>query len=993
MAPPEPPGPKPPDHGPRAPTPPQAELELADDALDLLDLTAPHKAAPTAPQQAGEAAQRHLGTVPVQTEVIASTLLPVDQAGQRGQTDRGNRRTEAGVRATGLQMFKRPLRAVGGLGAAALLAAVVWRGVGPKGAADTEGPAHKAAQLQHIAQLLPKTALGPDSTAAGVQAAAQPLPHTGAPEPMPLPEAHTTQATWATIDTLDHASLAAVEKPARQSDEATDLWAWAQCRRVLFMGDVEAKPALAQLLSDRAPPPQPQPLGHGRRRERAHARRARARAQEWQSPSTVAMRPLQAAAYGAAAMAVAPKERAHRTVELLRPLLVQTPQGRLVAALGEGLGRGSSRARAQHDQLTALLAQRPQMVDAALALAKSYLDSGDVHAAMARLGPLAMDEAADTWSRAAELMWQSQQMTALAQIMARKLGGTSPERLAQSMAQAAPAHRTVMRRLILRHLLEEGDAVAALSWAMAQAQAVPGGAVSQWDALRLAAINHAQAPASALEVLNHDSAQTAVAALALSTGAWRLQEPAWGAAAQALAAGLPSQGATRKLLHALAAEQSGSAQDAISALRHVSLGRGEPQAVATLARTQVASLRPNQAHERLEALGRLVVPKAELSDETLRPDLSEMALRRLGAAREAQRPGQTLQAAQNLLWLDPLAQPPMDTLRVWAQAASEQHVATGGSPEADPGLKRLEQLIAQRPQDDALVLQTIELARATAPARVAGLLQVLLLRHPKDVSLTVALVEAYAAAGAWDAARALVQPFAQDHGAMEHDGSMLYARAVVAQHFEPEQARGLVHAALQAGAPQARYYGLLATLELGHNAPDDALEALTRACTLAPQDAALQLRRARLMLGRKDARGADALIGTILTLPTRPEERAQAYLLRADIAREQNDGPATAQALRQALEVSRPDAAAALTLRLAQLELQELGQSTQALARLRALIARTPEEPKAHYLLGLALREHNEQEAAREAFARYLELAPQGEFAVDAQDAVEQLGP
>lgn len=982
----EPPGPKRSEQDPRPAAPP--ELELADGALDLLDLSALPPPQPPQQQASPESPpQRHQGTLPMQEDVIESTLLPASgDTGTRSHTRQATnpRRTPWALKATVIGVAL-----VGSTFA-------LWqqlRGQAP-GHAINDSAAERAEQLHHIAQLLPKTAVGADHDPTKTpQPVPQPLAHTGAPVPVPLPQAHITQATWANVDGLDDASLRAVSKPEHPSDQEADLWAWAQCRRYLAMGDADARPALLQLLTDRAPPPQPQPLGHGRRRERAHARRQRARSQEWHSPKTVTMRPLQAASYGAAALAVTPKDRALRTLELLRPLLVQTPQGQLVAALGDGLGRGSNRARAQHDQLTALVAQRPQMVDAALALAKSYLNSGDVHAAMARLGPLAMDEAPDTWARATQLMWQSQQMAALAQILARKLGATDGEHLAQSMAQASPLHRTVMRRLIMRHLLEEGDVVAALSWGMAQAAAEPTGPVSQWDALRLAHLSHAEAPNKALQALRADSEQSAAATLALATGAWRLGVPTWGSAARELGEALPKQAATRTLLHALDAERMGSDADAITALRHVALGRGEPQVVATLARTQVASLRPSQASERLEALGRLVVPKAELGQEILRPDLSEMALRRLQAARGAQRLNQTLQAAQNLLWLDPLAQDPMETLTVWSHSASLQHLAAGGSPDADPGVRRLEQLIAQRPQDDALVVQTIELARATAPMRVAGLLQILLLRHPKDVPLTVSLVEAHAAAGDWDAARALVQPFAQEHAAIEADGAKLYARALVALHDEPGQARSLINAALQAGPPQARTYDLLATLDIAHNALGDALESLSRACELAPKEPGYALRRARLLLSRKNLEDADAGVTAALGSATRPDQRAQAYLLRADIARERGDAAATAQALRQALDSSPPGAAVAVTLRLAQLELQELGQSAQALTRLRQLVARAPQEARAHYLLGLALREHNQREAAREAFAQYLALAPTGEFAVDARDAMQQLSP
>ncbi len=967
----EPPGPKPPPHAPDDPGAPQVDFELADDALELLDLTA----APKAPGPTQEGQQRHKGTIETEQPLIASELV----------TNEANGHYDA---AHGLTAAKRKKRIVafGALGAVAALALVafMWSSARPSHG-PTEADSKKAA-LSHIVDLLPKAPL------TSLPAVPQPLSHTGAPEPVTLPEASITAATWSNIDTLDGASLAAVpEASAHKSPgdhDAADLHAWAQVRRLLAMNDERARPALEMLLKQQAPVPQPTPRGHGRRRERARARRHRARARVWENTETVGMRPLQAAAFGGAAVLVAPKDRASRTLNVLRPLLVQTPQGQLVAALGETLGKGQSHTRALHDSLMALVAQRPQMVDAKLALAKSHLDSGDLLAAMAFLGPLAMDDAPDTWARASQLMWQAKQMTALAQVMARKLGASNNQQLAQQLSQASPAHRTVIRRLVMRHLLEEGDSVAALAWAMAQAQAAPTGVASQWDALRLAHLRHTEAPNGALDALLGDAEGAATSALALGYGAWRLSAPAWQEAALKLAAGLPNTSATPKLLRALDHEHQGHISDAVAVLRTVALSRNEPMPVSTLARAQVASLRTTQADDRLQALARLVVAKGALDGETLRPDISETDLRGLQAALTAQRPAQIQQAAQLLMWQDPLAQDPMVTLSAWAEGASGLHVARGGAPSADPGLKRMEQLIAQNPQDDALVHQTIRMAQTAAPTRTIGLYQTLLLRHPNDTQLTSALVEAYVAQGDKAQAKSVLEPLASSHGTESQDANVLYAQAVILASDEPVKARSLLDAALQAGPPQARMYSLLADVQLSRSLSEDALEAITKACLLAPQDVALHLRRARLLLGKKQLQQADTIISAVLTWQATPDQQAQAWITRADIAREQDDAVKTAQALHQALSVSSKKQAGAIGLRLAKLELQELGLGAQALEHLREVVADEPDNAQAQYYMALALRDQNDPMGAAQAFRRYLTLAPTGEFAVDAQDAL-----
>lgn len=980
----KPPGPTPHAPEPHAPGASPADFELADDAFDLLDLGTASGSSETPTSRSPHAAPRTTG------EVVPSELLAA--APQEPDAPKGGRSWL-------LRRGPRPGRrtwALGALACAAVLACVtgLMRGpwVAPSELPGSDGGSNNAAR-DRIAELLPR------APRAASEMILQPLDLTGAPEPRPLPQPSLATATWANVDGLDGPSLATVPRAPTQEASAYDLWAWAQCRRLLAMNDAEAKPALEQLLRSHAPLPQPSPVGHGRRRERARARHHRAQAQVWEDPRAQSMRPLQAAAYGAAALLVAPKDRARRTLELLRPLLIQTPQGQMVAALGDGLGRSVRGARAQHDQLTALVAQRPRMVDAKLALAKSHLDTGDLNAAMALLTPMAMDETPDTWARAAHLMWQAKQMTALSQVMARKLGGAANAHqadsgawLARQLAQASEAHRTVMRRLVMRHLLEEGNLASALAWAMAQLAQAPNGAASAWDALRLAHLNHTDAPQDALQILVKDLNQTAVVALALGSGGWRLTEPSWQNAATALVSDLPPRSATPKIYRALMHERLGATSEAVSVLRSVALGRLEPQVVVTLARAQVASLRPSQPEDRLQALARLVVPKADLDSESLRPDIAEMDLRVLKAAQSARRPAQTQQAAQNLLWQDPLAQDPLETLGIWALSASEQHAKQGGDPKADPGLRRMEQLMAQRPRDDGLVERTLAMVQEVAPARTIGLYQTLLLRHPQDMLLTSRLVEAYVAQGDTDAAEALLAPLAAGHGPEAQDGNVLYAQALLLAATQPGQAHALIDTALQSAKPQARFYNLLATLALSRSLPDDALEALTRGCELAPKDVPLQLRRAQLLLGKRRVREADTILNTLLSGPMSQQQQAQAWLLRADCAREENDPGKAAQALTQALAASPPQKAAPIALTLAKVELQELGQGAQALQHLQELVAHAPDDAQAHYYLALALRDQNVPADAVKAFERYLELAPSGEFAVDAKDALHDLG-
>ncbi len=68
-------------------------------------------------------------------------------------------------------------------------------------------------------------------------------------------------------------------------------------------------------------------------------------------------------------------------------------------------------------------------------------------------------------------------------------------------------------------------------------------------------------------------------------------------------------------------------------------------------------------------------------------------------------------------------------------------------------------------------------------------------------------------------------------------------------------------------------------------------------------------------------------------------------------------------------------------------------EPAQARAELERTIAKQPDQPGPHYLLGFTLAEKlNQPEAASRAYQRYLELAPEGEHAAEARDWLEAAG-
>ena len=221
----EPPGPKNSLPDPPSPAAPPADFELAEDALSLLDLDPKAAQAPeAAPGSKVVASTRHAGTVP--QPIIASELLPIGAGSDAGQAQSAKRRLRAWV--------------AGAAAVASSALAVAHFGLWPHlGLADGGHRPRDVQPTSRIADLLPKAPRTSQPTAP------QLLSQVHAPQPVALPAPIVTPLTLATVDALDGASLAALgPKPGPNEPEALDLWAWAQCRRVLAMGDASARPAL-----------------------------------------------------------------------------------------------------------------------------------------------------------------------------------------------------------------------------------------------------------------------------------------------------------------------------------------------------------------------------------------------------------------------------------------------------------------------------------------------------------------------------------------------------------------------------------------------------------------------------------------------------------------------------------------------------------------------------------------------------------------------------
>jgi Flp pilus assembly protein TadD len=79
-------------------------------------------------------------------------------------------------------------------------------------------------------------------------------------------------------------------------------------------------------------------------------------------------------------------------------------------------------------------------------------------------------------------------------------------------------------------------------------------------------------------------------------------------------------------------------------------------------------------------------------------------------------------------------------------------------------------------------------------------------------------------------------------------------------------------------------------------------------------------------------------------------------------------------------------------VKAARLQLYELGQLAPATRTLNRVLQINPDNPQAHYLIGVALKDQEQLQAAKAHFNRYLALAPDGEFAQEVRSELANLG-
>jgi predicted Zn-dependent protease len=754
------------------------------------------------------------------------------------------------------------------------------------------------------------------------------------PKPVELPRPPVTPLTRTSVDSLDHASLVAGIKGLAGADkESRGLALWAQLRLFTAYADPAAQAALQELAAAK-PEPTTGVLG--------------------------------AAAQAGAAVLFGKPPQLKKALARLKGPAARSPQGQLVqwmaaAAAAKKKGPPNPKIVAGLDKL---LAETPGMVDAAFLRAEQLLLRKDRSEGVRALGDLARHDSTEVRARALLALQRAEELTALADGL-EGIHDPGPFNLAM------PALRDTLWGLWVAKAAARGDVAAAATAAGQRFEARPDSADALIAWAQLSRYSQGDATKVASEGLAKITDPEARAHVGYAQVRWALDAHDKGAAQNLLKPllALPEAvgGGWARMAEGAVALSEGQATVASRSFAAASKWRAsleDPKVALAL----LAAAKPGAE---AELLGRL--PLATHPQQV-------RSLEAQAAAQEAKgdfaAAGRSLEA---LLWSEPAAQDPLELLLRRIDLVDR-------AGEAMRAEALTEALAAAHPDDDRPLLKTVELARRGKrySTMQKGYLA-LLGRHPNHRAYSVALAEAYLDEGKQaDALKVLEQLAKVDPEA--RDADFLYTEGRAFGQQDIVKAKGFLLASIKAH-PSPKAYILMAELEQSRGKTDEALEDYRGALDLDPSRLDLRLRMVRLMVPKGFIKEA---IETLRDVLRQDPQNGEAAEILGDALREQGDAKEAVTAYEQALAARGENGA--ILLKIARLQLQELGQTGPAAKTLKRAVHADPRLAEAQYYLGLAMRDLGKPGDARVSLQSYLRLATDGEYSKDAREVLEDLG-
>jgi len=187
--------------------------------------------------------------------------------------------------------------------------------------------------------------------------------------------------------------------------------------------------------------------------------------------------------------------------------------------------------------------------------------------------------------------------------------------------------------------------------------------------------------------------------------------------------------------------------------------------------------------------------------------------------------------------------------------------------------------------------------------------------------------------------------------------------------------------------PAPDTYILLGDLENERSNRSNAIGAYTEALKLNPQLVDIREKLAGLLIKNGQFQDAANQLKFVTThSPKNANAREQLGDIYANLGRPRLALEAYLNTIRYG------HTSESLFLKAARLQLYELAQLAPATRTLNRVLQVNPDNPQAHYLIGVALKDQEQLQAAKAHFNRYLALAPNGEYAQEVRSELANLG-
>lgn len=335
------------------------------------------------------------------------------------------------------------------------------------------------------------------------------------------------------------------------------------------------------------------------------------------------------------------------------------------------------------------------------------------------------------------------------------------------------------------------------------------------------------------------------------------------------------------------------------------------------------------------------------------------------------------QILDRLMWIDPTVADPVDLVLTWIDALDR----SGQSGRAAEVAAKVQ---ANLPQDMRPIKLLMGMAKRNGRTdAVLEWTQVLVKVFPDNSEFRIDLAAAKIDAGkAEEAQKDLDEMLRQKPEARNAQILLQLGRSwqkrndVKAKDYLKESLRLL---------PTAEAYLAMADIEARQEKTDEARHNLQEAIKLRGDLIEARLSLARLYI---DAQNNDGAISMLRELLAKDPQRPEAAELLGDALQE-------ADKFKEAMvwydtAIANKGEDANLLLKLAKLQLQQ-AMLPLSIKTFRRVLKSDPKRSEAHYYLGLALKDLGRPNLAKDELKLYLQEAPKGEYAVDAQSNLNDL--